>query len=286
MGIDPVVADWHDDGFDWGQVDLAVVRSTWDYTSQLDEFIDWAEGVSSLTQLANPLEIIRWNTDKRYLLDLASNGVPVVTTEILDPQTSSSDSFDVKRALLGLARDTEASEIVVKPAVSAGARDTERYSLDLVESAADHAVSLLESGRAVLLQPYLSDIDTRGETGLVFSGNVYSHAFNKAALLGSESRFVAGHYREETIRKVDPSAAQRDAAGVILDAITNCVEGHSRSDLLYARVDLAADEDGNPLLLELELTEPSLFCSYCTGSADRFAAAIFDVLQDPPEGRA
>lgn len=242
--------------------------------------------MSHLTRLANPLEIIRWNTDKRYLLDLASKGAPVVATEILDPASALSNLADIEDAAGRLALETGVFEIVVKPAVSAGARDTERYSLDTIDVAARHAASLLESGRAVLLQPYLTSIDTQGETGLVFSANTYSHAFNKAALLGSNSKFVAGHYREETVNEVNPSTAQRQAAEVILDAVADCVDGHSRSDLLYARVDLAAGDDGNPLLLELELTEPSLFCSHCPGSADRFALKIFDALQNFPEGSA
>lgn len=239
-----------------------------------------------LTRLANPLEIIRWNTDKRYLGDLATKGAPVVTTEILDPTPSVPDSSEVERAAAGVARDTGAAEIVVKPAVSAGARDTERYSLDLIGAATGHAVGLLEAGRAVLIQPYLAAIDSQGETGLVFVGNSYSHAFNKAALLGTGAEFVAGHYREETISGADPTPLQRDAAEAILDAVADCVEGHSRDDLLYARVDLAADEDGNPILLELELTEPSLFCSSSPGSAERFAAAMSGALEVPPNGRA
>lgn len=247
--------------------------------------MEWAEGVSRLTRLANPVEIIRWNTDKRYLLDLASKGLPVVPTEILDPLASATELSEIEGTVLGLARHTGASEIVVKPAVSAGARDTERYSLDLIGAAAGHAASLLDAGRAVLVQPYLAAVDTQGETGLVYTGDAYSHAFNKAALLGSGAEFVAGHYREETISGVNPTSAQRDAAEAILDAVADCVEGHSRDDLLYARIDLAADQAGRPLLLELELTEPSLFCSSCPGSAERFAAAISEVLQDSGEDR-
>ncbi|RIK09827.1 MAG: hypothetical protein DCC49_05270 [Acidobacteria bacterium] len=282
-GIGAVIVDWHDRAFEWGSVELAVVRSTWDYTSRLDEFIAWAERVASATVLCNPVEILRWNTHKRYLIDLASAGLPVVPTELIEPEPGVAPTVSFIAAKLSAALnrfddEQAAPEIVVKPAVSAGARDTERYALSALDLACEHVNALLAAGRSVLVQPYVRSVDSGGETGLVFAGDAYSHAFRKDALLGTGSQFVAGHYREETISAVEASADQLKAADAILDSVADCVPGRSRRDLLYARVDFATSANGTPLLMELELTEPSLFCAYSPGSADRFADAIAGAL--------
>jgi hypothetical protein len=42
---------------------------------------------------------------------------------------------------------------------------------------------------------------------------------------------------------------------------------------LYARVDLLPTADG-PIIIELEMTEPSLYVSLGDGAADRFARAV------------
>ena len=262
-GIDGVVADWHDTSADWSQWDLVVLRSTWDYTSQLDHFVDTLEAIDAVTTLANPLPVVRANADKRYLLTLAEAGVPVVPTELFEPGHG--------------VRLPEEVSFVVKPSVSAGARDTERYAAGEVEPALDHAEELLTAGRAVLVQPYVDGIDGAGETGLVFLGDRFSHAFRKGPILVPDSTFVAGLYRDEDITARTPSDEELEVADRVLAAAAHLVDGYDRSDLLYARVDLAPGPDG-PLLMELELIEPSLFVPTAAGSADRFAAAVVQRL--------
>ena len=262
-GIEAVVADWHDETVDWTTFDLAVIRSTWDYTWQLDRFLAWSDRVSDATRLANPSPVVRWNTDKRYLLDLAAAGVPTVATRILDP----GDEPDVD---LGAAAT---GEIVVKPVVSAGGRDTERYGTGGLAEARGHAARLLAEGRSALVQPYLPLIDEHGETGLVFVGDAFSHAFRKGPILVPGSAFVDGLYRTEDISARTASPAELAVAAAALDAVATSVPGHTRRDLLYARVDVVP-QDGRPVVLELELVEPSLFCRTDPDAAGRAAGAI------------
>jgi glutathione synthase/RimK-type ligase-like ATP-grasp enzyme len=264
--VDAVVADWHDAGFDWAGVDLAVIRSTWDYTWQLDAFLAWLARAGRATRVANPDPVVRWNTDKRYLLDLAAAGVPTVPTSIYGP----GDDPQVDGGPGG--------EVVVKPVVSAGGRDTERYAPDQHDAARAHARRLLDAGRAVMVQPYLPEVDREGETGLVFVGDAFSHAFRKGPILTPGSAFVDGLYREEDISPRAATAEQLAVAAAALDAVAGAVPGCSRRDLLYARVDVAP-QGGEPVVLELELVEPSLFCATDPGAADRAAAAIVAALR-------
>jgi len=243
---------WDDPAVDWTSYDLVVIRTTWDYSPRRDDFVAWAE---SVPRLANPAAVVRWNTDKTYLRDLAAAGVPVVPTTWLSPG--------------GEVDLPDGCEVVIKPTVSAGARDTARYGAGESHLARAHALALLDDGRPVMVQPYLGAVDDAGETGLLFCGGSYSHAVRKAPLLVGEDDPVDGLYREEQISPRDPAAAELALAERVLAAVPGGAGG-----LLYARVDLLPGADGEPLLLELELTEPSFFFGTAPGSAERFAAAV------------
>ena len=172
----------------------------------------------------------------------------------------------------------EVGEYVVKPAVSAGSRDTNRYRAgDHDELAVAHAQGLLAAGRTVMVQPYLDQVDTYGETALFFFAGEFSHAVRKAPLLTPAMEPVSGAYKEETIEPRTPTEAEREAAEQILDALAALAPA-SRGQLVYSRVDLVPGPDGSPVLLELELAEPSMFLVHDgtkgTASAERFAAAI------------
>jgi glutathione synthase/RimK-type ligase-like ATP-grasp enzyme len=258
VAVDGVV--WDDPTTDWSAYDLAVLRSTWDYAPRRAEFLDWA---GSVPALANPADVVAWNTDKRYLRDLAGTGVPVVETAFVEPERAAS------WAVWG-------GEVVVKPAVGAGSLDTGRYRADDADERAlldAHVGRLVDAGRTVMIQPYLGAVDTAGETALLFvagpGGLAYSHAARKGPMLTGPAAAVEGLYKEEEITAREPSDAERAVAERALAAVPG---GTDR--LLYARVDLIPDDDGHPVLLELELTEPSMFLGYATGAAERFAAAI------------
>lgn len=252
----PVV--WSEARDDWAAFDGVVVRSTWDYTARRPAFLDWAATVAAATRLWNPYEVIAWNTDKRYLRDLAAAGVPVVPTswvepgEVFVPPTS--------------------GEYVVKPVVSAGSRDTGRYRAGRDDDrAARHVGAVLDGGRAVMVQPYLAAVDgAEAETALVHVGGTFSHAVRKGPLLRLDGDAVEGLYALEDIR---PWTAAPDQLAVA-DAVLAHLASRGWDDLLYARIDLVRGDDGAPVVLEVELTEPSLFLAHDPPAADRLAAAL------------
>ena len=252
------VVPWDDSAADWGAFDAAVIRSTWDYSTRRTEFLDWARDTATRTRLRNGPDVLAWNTDKTYLRELAD--VPVVPTTFLEP----GDDVVLPPGI----------ELVVKPSVSAGSRDTARYAPGATAAAVGHAEGLLAAGRTVMVQPYQASVDTRGETALLFVGGRFSHAATKAALLTPGHVLSADKlFATEKMSATVPTAAERDLAEAVLDAAP-----FPRSELLYARVDVVAGPDGAPLLLELELTEPSMFLPQAPPAATGgFAAAILAI---------
>ncbi|MFI6981186.1 RimK family alpha-L-glutamate ligase [Embleya sp. NPDC050154] len=256
-GIRAEAAVWNDPTVDWAAYDLVILRSVWDYPAHRKEFVEWA---ASVPRLANPAVVVAWNTDKTYLRDLTKAALPVVETMWLEPDST------VTLPTSGVH--------VVKPAVGAGSMDTERYDLAVPEEralAAGHATSLLAAGRTVMVQPYLAAVDTVGESALVYFDGVFSHAVRKGPMLDGTAEEVDGLYKSERIDAREPSAAELAVAARVLTEIPV-------GPLLYARVDLIPDADGTPTLLELELTEPSLFLAHSEGAAERFADTIVAAL--------
>lgn len=262
-GVDAHEVDWDDDDIDWSRYDLALLRSTWDYFERLPEFLDWAARVAEHTRLVNPLAVVRWNTDKHYLAELARARVPVVPSTFLEPDDDAAAIIDTV-----LAVHPEADDFVVKPAIGAGSRDAQRHAAADRAAIIAHASRLLDARRSVLLQPYLGHIDEHGETALLFFEGEFSHAIRKDALLARGAGPTQGLFAEETITSRTPSQEELDLARRALAAIP--LDG----PLLYARVDLIRGSDGAPRLLELELVEPSVFLEHAQGAAKRFAEAI------------
>jgi len=261
-GAESQIVDWDDRQADWVRFDLVVPRSAWDYAERLPEFLAWAERVTRLTTLLNPLPVVRWNTDKHYLGELTRAGAPVVPTWYLEP------GEDAGRTLDALLAADGCRELVVKPAVGAGSRDARRHARTDRAQILAHIGPLLDAGRSVMLQPYLESVDTSGETALMYIDGRFSHAIRKGALLpAAGAPSTAGLFAPEEIVPRTPGADELAAAERILTAAP--FQG-----LLYARVDLLRDPKGQPKLLELELTEPSLFLAHAPGSAERFAAAL------------
>jgi hypothetical protein len=262
--VDATFAVWDDPVVAWLDYDLVVLRSTWDYPPRRDDFVAWA---ASVPRLANPLPAVRWSSDKTYLRELAAAGAPCVPTHFVDPHAS---AYAVLATLADVA--ATAAEIVVKPSVGAGSVDAARFDARdpaVLEVAVKHATALVESGRTALVQPYLDGVDGAGECALVYVDGVFSHAIRKEALLSGGPTEVAGLFLEERTSPVTPSPDQLAAAEAVLAAAP-----FRADELLYARVDLLPGPDGRPLLLELELVEPSLFFDGASGAVDRFAAAI------------
>ena len=219
--------------------DLVVLRAAWDYSERLDEFLHWAGRVR---HLVNPPELVRWNTDKRYLLELAADGLPIVPTQYFD---------------VGEAVRIGTGEVVVKPAVGAGSVGAQRF-VDAAAATA-HAVGLQRAGRAVLVQPYDPRIAV-GETALVFINGKPSHAFTKGPILppaGRRPEFEeTGTFAAEKLGAADPDDAVWEIGHTAVESVLRRFAMRS-ADLLYARVDVIGGSH-DPRLLELELIEPSL----------------------------
>jgi glutathione synthase/RimK-type ligase-like ATP-grasp enzyme len=247
-GAEAVPAVWDDPNVDWTAFDLVVVRSTWDYAERRDQFLDWA---ASLPWVLNDVEVLRWNTDKHYLQRLDEAGVPVVPTSFVEP---------------GEHFKPPDGRFVVKPAVSAGARHAAVYEPGDAEEAREHVARLNAMGRTMMVQPYVDAVDEFGETEVIYLAGSYPHAVIKAALLRPGQAPGTGLYLEEDMRANEPSRAERDVADRALAALAS-------NSLLLARVDVAATPEG-PVVLEVELTEPSLYLGYADGATERFADAI------------
>lgn len=262
-GYETRVVDWDDPVAQWGSFDLALLRSTWDYTDRLPEFLAWVDSAAAVTTLLNPPPVVRWNTDKHYLSELARAGVPVVSSTFIEPGESA------ERALDAFLARHDSAEFVVKPSVGAGSRDTQRHVRTEIAVALAHAQRLLDAQRSVLLQPYLESVDTEGETALMFFAGRFSHAIRKGPLLprGSTASPAIGLFAPEKITPRTPGADELRVAGQVLSGLPFDAP-------LYARVDLIRDASGAAVLLELELTEPSLFFAHSAGSAERFTAAV------------
>jgi O-ureido-D-serine cyclo-ligase len=267
-GAEAHEVDWDDDATDWSRFDLALLRSPWDYVGRLPAFLAWAARMARQTHLLNPLDVIRWNTDKHYLANLAHAGVPVVPSAFLEPGCDVATAIDA-----ALTAHPQARDFVVKPAVGAGSRDAQRHARNQRDAIAAHVQRLLAHGRSVLLQPYLDHVDVQGETALLFFDGAFSHAIRKGPLLQRDADATAELFAPETIEPRTPSADEVEVAQRALAAIP------FTGPLLYARADLIRDDDGAPRLLELELVEPSVFLEHADGAAERFATAIVRLVR-------
>lgn len=220
------------------EADVVILRATWDYIERLDEFLAWTRRVR---HLLNGPDVVAWNTDKRYLVDLARHGVPTVPTHYFQ---------------VGDRVSVPAGEVVVKPAVGGGSTGAQRFTD--ASLAAAHAADLQAQGRAVLVQPYDARVES-GETALVFLGGRQSHAFTKAAILppqGPPEFDESGTYAVETLAPAEPDFELWDLGYAALRAAAASL-GIEVTEFLYARVDVIGDR-GDAQVLEVELVEPSL----------------------------
>lgn len=260
------IADWDDPTVDWQSFDIAVLRSTWDYATRLAEFRAWLDRVSACTRLINPAPVVRWNIDKHYLADLHAAGAPAIPVGFIEPGQNARALVDAMLVLF------TTSEIVVKPAVGAGSRDAQRHPRANVQAICDHVQRLIGAGRSAMLQPFMASVDERGETALLFYKGQFSHAIRKGPMLRAGEEQEPGLFVKEDIAPRTPSADELHAAGRVLAAIPTGVP-------LYARVDLLTNDRGEAVLLELELSEPSMFFAHAPGSAALFAQVIVELLR-------
>ena len=249
-GLATDVLAWDDPAADWSRARLTLLRSTWNYPQRREAFLSWAEHAASASELWNPLHVVRWNTYKGYLLELEQGGVPVVPTVLL-PRGSTA-------TLRGTLEEHGWSVVVIKPAVSVSSFKTRRIGPEALEAGEAHLQELLRE-RDVLVQRYLPSVESYGERALVWIDGELTHAVRKSPRFEGDDESVSTDSVE--ISTAEAALARRALAAV-------------RGPLLYARVDVAPGPDGQPLLMELELVEPSLFFSQCPRALDRFVSGV------------
>ncbi|WP_460071289.1 ATP-grasp domain-containing protein [Streptomyces sp. YKOK-I1] len=250
-----VSVNWDDPDVAWNTFDLAVIRSTWDYTWRSEEYMAWVERASSMTTLLNPPPVVHWSADKYYLSRLADAGVPVVRTHYVAP---------------GADPVLPGHEFVVKPAVGAGARYAARYQPTDHETAVRHIRRMHDEGLTAMVQPYMTAIDSAGERALVFFGGGFLHAIRKQAVLAPEVPFDHRKVAHPGLQPWNPIQEEIDVAGRALAVVPG------GEQLFYARVDLVDDEQGRPVVMELELVEPNLFLAVHPGSLPAVSRGILD----------
>ena len=241
-GIEAALVAWDDPDADWDAPVATILRSTWNYALDVTRFLAWIDRVAAVGPLFNPREVVHDNVHKRYLLALAARGVPVVPTTLVE-----------RGGTCDLAAISD--RIVIKPEVGAGSLDAGVF-VPSDPAAAAHLASLTARG-AALVQPYLPSVEGYGERSIIMIDGELGHAIRKTPRFSGDREQVTG-----------PFEIAADERAVAIAALA------PHGDLLYGRVDLARDNSGHPMVMELELVEPSLFFAYLPGSADRFVAAL------------
>ncbi len=236
--------------------DAAIVRSTWDYADRAGEFLDRLDALDrGGLRVFNAPSALRWNARKTYLEELAARGAPTIPTIW-------SDTVDA--TIVGRAFDAfEAAELVIKPQLGAGSRDTIRLKRN-GWCASDLALAPRD---AVMIQPFLPAIETEGERSLFYFGGKPAHAIRK--------RPAAGNW----YANVDGARFERSAATQADRAAAEQVLALAPEGLLYARIDLVDGPDGRPRLIELEAIEPYLFFAFAPEGAGFFADALLAALR-------
>jgi len=246
-GVEAELVAWDAMRSDLSTFDVCVIRSTWNYYRAYEDFLAWVDRASTATRLRNPAELVRWNSHKRYLLDLE---VPVVPSVFVDRGAAVPTMGALFEAL-------GSEEVVVKPAVSAGSFRTRRFGVGEAVAAASFLAELSAS-RDAMVQPVMRSVDTVGEQALVWIAGEVTHAVRKHPRFAGEDESVT------LVPEVSPELRRLAAEAI----------GDRASELLYARVDVMIDAGGAWCVSELELIEPSLFFAQVPSALTRFVDAI------------
>ena len=254
---------WDDDSIDWNSYDLVVARTVWDYVLRHEEFLAWLASVRAPVE--NAPELIRWNSDKRYLAELRESGLPVIETAFVAP---GGEPPAIER------------EVVVKPSISAGGRSTGRFGPAAADAATELIGRIGAGGGTAMVQPYLPSVEGHGETAVVMVGGELSHVLRKGSMLRPDEVAPVRTHDELGVAEAmyDPelvlSSSAADDELELAERVVAEVRRRFATTPLYARVDMLRDPGGSPVLLELEAVEPNLYFDQAPGAAERLADAI------------
>ncbi|MBN8867880.1 MAG: hypothetical protein J0H98_10030 [Solirubrobacterales bacterium] len=250
-GVEVEFVAW-DAAIDWDSYQLAVIRSTWDYTSRLDEFLAWADSVGP-AKLRNVPALLRWNTDKRYLAELDGAGLPVPPTALVAPHGAVPEF---------------GGRVVIKPVSGAGARDTGVFSDENRDEAMELLVRLGEQDEIAMIQPYIPWVEESGETAVIFFGGRFAYALRKRAFLPESgvapvrpgTTVAAAMFEKDLVTLSEASEAEIQLGAETVGWLAR----RFGSMPLYARIDMVSSPEGEPVLMEVEATEPSLYLRQTT----------------------
>lgn len=254
LGFKPMSCIWNDPAVDWLGFEAVLIRTIWDYFKYHSAFIAWLDQLDQLgISTINDSRVLRWNSDKRYLLELARHEVAIIPTRL-------AGGAELAEALAPM----EGQPVVIKPTISGGAWQTLRGRVG--EAGFTRTLSGLPCELDYLVQPFVPEIVSAGEWSLLYFGGEFSHAVIKHP--------ASGDYRVQSehggsVEPFEPGVAMLAAAAKALAAVATMGYG----DLAYARVD-GVVRDGRFLIMELELLEPSLFLAGQPQAAERFARQL------------
>lgn len=257
---------WNVPGTEFGGFDAVVLRSNWEYHLDPDGFRAWLDGLERAgARVWNPPDLVRWNLSKRYLEALRAAGVPTVPTLFLEAHAPAAgpDGLPAVMARHGWRR------AVIKPEFGASAHDTRLVT----EASAHDAAAALEAGAVrgpVLVQPFVEEIQTRGEWSLIFIDSTFTHGVLK--------RPATGEFRVQprlggTVRSGEPPDDVLATARAVVAALPR--------PALYARIDGVETRDGFQIM-EVEVNEPGLFFTHAPHAAERLADALLRALSSGP----
>ncbi len=250
--------DWATPDFDWASTRLAVFRTTWDYFDKIGLFLPWLDHVATQTELLNPYQLVRWNIDKHYLLDLQNRGVHIIPTHIVER----GEACDLAEQMVRFGN----SELIIKPCVAGTARHAYRVNPENIEEL-QAIFNTLVAAEAMLVQPFQHSVLERGEVSVVVIGGLARHTVLKVAKPGDFRVHddFGGSVHAHEITPAERTLAER--------AYAACWPRPA-----YARVDLILDNDGQPAVSELEVVEPELFFRFNPEAAGLLAKEILKQL--------
>lgn len=268
-GMEPVIAQWDDPSVDWDNAGVSVVRAVRNYAPRRKEFLEWAH---SVPRLLNHPDVLTWNSDKHYMIELERRGVPVVPTTWLEPNAH----LDKQRVH---SRFPAHGDFVVKPAVSSGARDMGRYTANVTKSrmaAILHSMDLLKADRSVMVQRYLEDVDIHGELSLIYFNGLISHAVEKKAMLDPDEETSSEPQKEEIILGRQATAEEWAWGEKLRVHLHDYIKQRMGHDLafLFTRFDVIKDGKGGFHLMEVSLIDSSLYLSSVDSGIQSFTDAI------------
>jgi glutathione synthase/RimK-type ligase-like ATP-grasp enzyme len=248
---------WDDKTVNWSDFDYLVFRNTWDYFERESEFNHWLDQIEKLgIKTLNPIEVIKQNKHKFYLRDLQKNGIQIIPTVFID-----------KTPNLNLSEliPTHWKKAVIKPAFSAGSYQTAVFEVSDIKKINEEYKNIA-SEKELLLQEFMPEIQTLGETSFIFFNKKFSHCVNKKPIDGDfrvQTQF-GGKYTS-----IAPNLEIIEKAQKIVNTFSD--------NLLYARIDGIVIE--NELhLMEVECIEPDLYFDLSEGSHQRFVESIIELI--------